>query len=409
MSRTLPDWVKSATAPSDSEVAHLLDGRSAAGQSEIARLATEATEPLSDEVTSLVRRGLSCAPKRARAPWLPRLVLAAVPLVLLLERPALDPPPGQVERSSDADIRYTTRGEGSWTQRIRLPPVDPLGEHVEIDQIEGVVRYQVIPLVLGQRFIVHARSVDVEVVGTVFDVGLDERSVWVSVIDGRVSVSTATMKKILLPGERWNIDQPELVREGTRAVLLEERAEEEHVAGVSAVAPTVLSGPEVPRGKSQAASYASLLERTDLGERSETLVAELEAFAVSAEGPLSDAALVTALEVSADVRSPKAVIDTIDWFLLTRPRTAHRNALLALRGDLARNGLRDCGLALPSYRELAGTSSGAQQARAEALRGLCAASVGRVDEARTALLSSLQLGLEPPLWSEVHAALDAIE
>jgi hypothetical protein len=83
--------------------------------------------------------------------------------------------------------------------------------------------------------------------------------------------------------------------------------------------------------------------------------------------------------------------------------------LLELRGDLARNKLRDCELALPSYRELASSSSGAQQARAEALRGLCAASVGRVDEARTALLLSLQLGLEPPLWSEVHAAMDALE
>ena len=261
-----------------------------------------------------------------------------------------------------------------------------------------------------------AREVEVEVVGTVFDVGIEEGRVWVFVLEGKVSVSTPSAQILLARGERWEGESQAPIALATRAPVerplpAPEPSSDRALKPAPEAAPPARAEPSLPseRKPSRTESYASLLARIDSGERSEELVTALEAFAAESDGPLSEAALVTALDVAASVRPPEVVLATIDWFLSTRPRSAHRKALLELRGDLARDRMRNCEIALPSYRELAGTASGSQQARAEALRGLCAASVGRVDEAKTALVTSLQLGVDLPLRSEVHAALDALE
>jgi hypothetical protein len=424
VSRRLPDWVELATEPQDPEVSQMLDGDRSLG-----RLACDATEPLPEEVASLIRRGTTSsvpAPAGLSARWLlPGLAL--VLLVLLVLRPFALAQRASPGASQEVLATYTAEGRGSWTQQRHG------AEGVIIEQRDGVVRYQVDPLPAGQRFRVRARSVEIEVVGTVFDVGVEGDSLWVSVLEGRVSVAwqgaaKEAVRTVLSPGERWQgevrAEQP-LARRAPRREIMRTALETIETLEIRELPPApapgalqdavVLPEPqEVPERKprragEQANNLASLLARVEAGERSEELVASLEAFAASAQGPLAQEALPTAIEVAAEVREPQVVIDTIDWFLQTHPRSVRRKVLLELRGDLARNKLRDCELALPSYRELASSSSGAQQARAEALRGLCAASVGRVDEARTALLLSLQLGLEPPLWSEVHAAMDALE
>ena len=108
------------------------------------------------------------------------------------------------------------------------------------------------------------------------------------------------------------------------------------------------------------------------------------------------------LEVGAEVRAPDEVIRNIDLFLAMHAAFPHRLQLLELRATLARDRLHDCGLALPTYRRLAEEAAGAQAARAQAWRGLCAADQGRISEANEAFASALALDVEEPLRTNVE-------
>ena len=105
-------------------------------------------------------------------------------------------------------------------------------------------------------------------------------------------------------------------------------------------------------------------------------------------GSLSAEAGVLQIEAVA-THDPAAAVRLADAWLGSHRNLDQRHDVLLLRATAARDGLQDCALALPSYEELARLASGAQEARALAFLGLCAADVGDSGRAATALDAAL--------------------
>ena len=74
-----------------------------------------------------------------------------------------------------------------------------------------------------------------------------------------------------------------------------------------------------------------------------------------------------------------------------------------MRATLARDRLQDCGLALPSYRWL---DERGDEPEISAWRGICAQSLGLMDEADAALARAVALGVSGPLRERVDALRD---
>jgi transmembrane sensor len=109
-----------------------------------------------------------------------------------------------------ANVSTVTFADGS---RARLSPGALLGAaeqtetRVQVAQEAGAVRYEVRhdP---AREFVVHARDVEVTVLGTVFSVELLEEAVEVRVVDGRVRVHDGERRVVLVRGEDLRVATP---------------------------------------------------------------------------------------------------------------------------------------------------------------------------------------------------------
>jgi hypothetical protein len=154
-----------------------------------------------------------------------------------------------------------------------------------------------------------------------------------------------------------------------------------------------------------AAAFAAILDMAQQGSSETALLAKIRAFRTDFKDSVFDAeALTLALEVEAVHGNPTEVGDKIGAYLAAHPHSPRRHGLLQLRAQLHRDQ-RDCALALRDYRVLARETQGADAARAQAWRGLCARELGLLDEAAEALTLAEALGLTGALSHAVAAAL----
>ncbi len=125
---------------------------------------------------------------------------------------------------------------------------------------------------------------------------------------------------------------------------------------------------------------------------------------------LADEARVLQLELLAQTAPPRQAMSALDGWLASNPDHPQFLTMLESRANVARNGLRNCRMALPSYRVRATRASGERKARGKAWRGLCAWSEGLNDEASEALLEAIDDPFLPEnLRFEVTEALAAVE
>ncbi|MEQ1567231.1 MAG: hypothetical protein ABMA64_16440 [Myxococcota bacterium] len=370
-----PRWVEQATDVSDAEASDWLRGEPGP-----TRLCVDATEPLDDEVARLLQREV---PHPAgygslawKAGWGGAALAAAAAMVIL---GLGEPPPAPVAGTDPPAaewVSFTADGPGDWWIDRR----DASG--VEIHQQEGTVLYRVDPLPDQARFVVRAGRLEVEVVGTVFEVGAHGADAWVNVYEGQVLVTDGGPTLVLSAGDGWE-RHPFTVAPPERQ-------------------PTQPTSPPADAWRRE---YAALLGRFEAPERTGALLTDLWSFAAAhPDDPLGIDARVLALRVAADIQDPESVVTAIDVFLATAPDAHQRPMLLQLGADLARDRLRDCTRAGPLFHALARETEGVARARAQAWEGLCAASLGQ-PTALDVLRRSLSGGVDGELRARVEVAV----
>jgi len=247
----------------------------------------------------------------------------------------------------------------------------------ELDR--GIVTVDVTPGALP-GLVLDAGDVQVSVLGTSYVVSRDGDRVVVSVLRGIVQVMHGDIVRRLERGDSYSTDEPppapvEIaeVEPPTDAPALVEAptpAVEEPTAGED---PLALSPAEsefldiqdlLARGapaEELLESTTRYLERHPGGQFS----VEVEAFRV---------------EATAQTGRHREAFDLAGAFCAAHPDSPRRNQLLWLRATVARDRLRDCSLALESYRELAALP-GASGAEASYYLAVCALDQQLLDEA----------------------------
>jgi hypothetical protein len=399
-----------------------------------------ASEVDPDAVDLLVRR-LAAGPDhrpptRVRPAWiaLPVAFAAAAALVTVLrgDRPSVP-----------LDVEVSLARAGA----LRLGPsivVDGLGDVVVersgpdgtvVAVTRGSVRFDVDPDGPERNLAVRAGDTWVRVKGTEFVVHALYDSVQVDVLSGLVSVERGGAVELIHPGERY-------ARQGSGAVAAFAPAAASVGPSVAAsLSPTISSPPPSgplrsrasqgpapsplaePSGLESAApsaptsvdrseaavDYAAVLDRLEAEGPPQEIVVLVDRFlARHPSSALVPELSAVRLEATADLEPARSVVAAVDAWLDRYQDHPRRVAMLSLRATLARDRLRDCALALPTYRTLAVEAPADIAAEAEAWRGLCAIQVGRRDEARTALDRARTLGVAGPLRGDVLEALSAL-
>ncbi len=429
MSR-LPDWVVDATSPTEDELERLEQPL----EPGLLEGCADVTAPSQAEVDGLVRR-LRSAPSPSPRPWLRPLpaltAVAAVALLALLLWPASYPPVGvpieladgellelgpSIDLVGPATLVVVARGRVELQQGRLTAEVDPLGKQRELAIDSGALT----TVVVGTRFVV-SRSPDRETVAV-------ER--------GRVRVQTPMGESSLGAGE--SLTWPEPV-EMVNAQPASERtpAEGPEPAPEPAPEPVALATPAARRPEPapepdeppEVAELMSRIEVAELGPPLDVLHFEriqkelkmntapittlrlTETFlSRHPDSALAREATIIRLELLAQTAPPRDALSELDRWLAAHPEDPQFLALLELRADTARDGLRDCRGALPGYRVLATRARGERRARAQAFRGLCAFSEGLNEEARDALTEALDNDFLPEgLRFEVSEALGTLE
>ena len=423
-------------------------------------VAREATEPSAREVDDLIR-SLRPAPAPRRYGWAVGLAAAAALLAFLLlpSGPSYGPAPsGDITLSATAlefgpSISITGSGTGT------VAAAGPEGTRIELLQGELTASVQV-----GGAFraltIATPDGTEVSVTGTVFTVRWDGSAGSASVARGRVAVRGTDLDTELGAGERITWNDGATAGEGSSPDPISTRGEDggapdlpgrgDHLLAepveVPVAAPVVAARPEpepapepapAPEAQEepQGSEPVALLEEppASRGEASsgEDMIARARAFGrvqqALEEGRLADAEHLAGLFVqryptgtlaskaavfrieAVTARDPAAAVALADAWLAAHRDLDQRQDVLELRAAAARDGLQDCALALPSYEELARLASGGEEARALAFQGLCAADVGDVDQARTALDAALaHPSLPRALAPRVRSARDRL-
>ncbi len=416
-------------------------------------VAREATKPSVREVDDLVR-SLRPAPAPRRYGWAVGFAAAAVLLVFTVFNagPVYGPAPqGEVDLSA-TPISFgpsiTVAGSGSGM----VAAAGPEGIRIELLQGELTASVQV-----GGDFraltIATPDGTEVSVTGTVFTVTWDGSTGSASVTRGRVAVRGADLDTELAADERITWNDGATAGEGSSPDPISARGEDggapdlpgrgDHLlvdpappaAPVVAVEPELLPEPE-PEPEPEAQDEPEVSEPVALLEESEAssgedTIARARAFVrvqqaleeerlADAEhlaslfvqryptGTLSSKAAVFRIE-AVTARDPAAAVALADAWLAAHRDLDQRQDVLELRAAAARDGLKDCALALPSYEELARLASGDVEARALAFLGLCAADVGDADRALTALDAALaHPSLPRALAPRVRSARDRL-
>jgi hypothetical protein len=413
-------------------------------------VAREATSPSAREVDDLVR-SLRPSPTPRRYGWAIGLAAAAALLAFTLLRPGPGygpAPQGDIVLSATPlffgpSITVTGAGSG------KVAAAGPEGTRIELRQGELTASVQV-----GGAFraltIATPDGTEVSVTGTVFTVTWDGSAGSVSVARGRVAVHGADLDTELAVGERatWNDGATAGEGDPSEGGALDVPGRGDHLLAEPAPvqapmvvpvavrpdpqpAPELESAPDPPDDPVGSEPVALLEEQPADPTSARDSLTRAKAFGrvqqaleeerlADAEhlaglfiqryptGTLSSKAAVFRIEAVA-ARDPAAAVALADSWLAGHRDLDQRQDVLKLRATAARDGLKDCALALPSYEELARLASGGEEARALAFFGLCAADVGDVDRARPALDAALaHPSLPRALAPHVRSARDRL-
>ncbi len=169
---------------------------------------------------------------------------------------AAEPDGETVLRLADGSVAHQSNGATVQVQAVE-------DERTELLQTRGSVRYEVVPNA-RRRFVVRARDVDVNVLGTIFRVDVHPGAVTVHVERGKVEVGQQDRRVRLEAGEGITFETGEgaegIVANGVSAAVVD--------SGVTTVDPPPTSGgsipPAQPHGRGlQRPSALSLLEQAD--------------------------------------------------------------------------------------------------------------------------------------------------
>jgi transmembrane sensor len=164
---------------------------------------------------------------------------------------------------------------------IALEPSPDAGARVAVRQAGGRVRYEVRhdP---AHPFLVHASTVTVRVLGTVFTVAFRDRGVAVSVDEGRVEIFDGRRRMRLGPGDELVVSQPE---ETAHSRSRRSTAEQESHRPV----------PEPPPSPADESTADAWMARADDARRAGNLAAAAEALQKLVDGHPKDTRVPAAL------------------------------------------------------------------------------------------------------------------
>ncbi len=419
---TMPGWVVTAVTPTDEEVERLrnpLDGA-------LLEACADATTPTSGEVEALVRR-LASGPERAHTVgpvfvWAGVAAVAALLLVALLPGSQNRwPEPGAVVALSDRPLRLGPSIELTGRGDVRF------GAPGHLDIVEGTVRATVDPTGRDRALTIASGPVSASVVGTVFSVAWDGERAEVAVERGRVRYVSPDEARLLGAGDSaaWPADAglaaapPATPMPRLSPVPEPEQAPTVARATTSPATSPITTAPVPPASSAGAPphpepepvavlapsddadpapdvlpddvrNFTRIQESIEMNSAPATTLRLTELFlARHPDSELAEEATILRLELLAQAAPPRQALSALDAWISEHPDHAQFLRLLEMRADVARNGLQDCRVALPSYRVLAEKARGSRKARARAFRGLCAVSEGLDDEARIALSDAL--------------------
>lgn len=345
------------------------------------------------EVDALVRR-LERPVARQSPLLVGAFMLALAALVLMAMRPApLVLAPEVVTVVEPAGTLLATG-----VRAVVLGRVDVLedGEWLVAELVDGAAGF-----VAERPLAVVAGEVRVETAAGQLELQRLGDRVEVRVIEGTAVLrGTDGLSTVLAAGQRWVTPIPDPIVEAAPPVELQPVA----VAVEPAHEPTQV----VPRDA--AAALAELLDHIASDAPSEVLLG-LQAGIESdfPNAPETFEAITRVAEVRASRLPSRQAVQMLSDLRASRPGLPRRLDLLELQAEIAKDGLRDCGLALPAYRELAAASTGLQRAEAQAWRGICAHNQGFTAEAHQALESAKAGPLPAELRDVVVQALERME
>jgi hypothetical protein len=376
----------------------------------------EPLRPTAAEVTRL--RARVRAPARQKMPMAGVAALAVAAIVLVVLGLSAPQAPLPIEVALTLAAEPSAIGPSIETWGDARVVAHPRSDGAVVEMGRGTAWFEVDPRGEARALDVVAGDVTVTVTGTRFQV-VYEDAVTVRVERGSVRVRHPGGVEVVKAGGSWTNARPapepvvEVTPPAAPAPLAAPAGKAPRIAVIetprpSPKKPAALAAPEPPAEPDAAAAeareFAALLDAADRGEPD--VVAKIEAWlSAHPTGPLAAEAEVLRLEALARTSPAQAERAASAW-LSANPRGARRGDVLWLHATVARDGLQDCALALPSYRELADT--GPRKADASALQGLCASSLGRPAEARQALEKAVALGVDDALAAPVAEALEAL-
>jgi hypothetical protein len=441
----LPDWVVDAVSPTGDELERLEQPNDPG----LLGGCADATAPTRGEVDSLLRRLRATAPV-ARPLWrrpVPALAAAALAVGLLA---ILLPSPPRPLLGEPIELAEGELLELGASIDLRGPATVVVRDHGRVELLHGLLRAEVEPLGEHRELAILSGALTTVVVGTRFEVTRDGGRETVSVERGRVRVQTPAGARLLGAGESlsWPGPLPEAeetaLNTGTGpahrstppadepvdppdeslpsepvALLTPDRRraqppapEPDEPRSLAELLPEIQIaelGPEIE--PEDVRDFRRIQENLEMNTAPDITLLLTEAFlAKHRDSALAHEARIIRLELLAQTGSPREALGELDRWLAAHADHPQFLALLELRADTARDGLRDCRGALPGYRVLATRARGERRARAQALRGICAVNEGLYGEARESLTEAVENHFLPEsLRFEATESLAALE
>ncbi len=438
-----PGWVSESTNPNGNEVQRI----TASIEPELVDAAAQATEPLDREINRLLRsRAHAQMPVPAAYGWFgfePRqigMVGAGAAALLAVgaytAMPAsygpIGSPVGEVAEwhgSFELGPSIDVTADGS----LMVAQADRRG--TVVDLIDGTAEFSVTPGGEYRHLLVHAQDVEVEVIGTVFDVSIDNGVVWVGCERGKVEVRYAGLEFYVEGGEAWNTAELAVALEEAKPAaprtngLGATDAAHDAVASVPARvrapvgAPPAMDSEDVVEVEVEGSSEWSrpktaagdLVKYTRIANRGASLEEKIgmwdQFLADWPDAYEADEARLFRMEARLFMQPTRSGLGELDALI---DATSDRPDLLEraheLKVQIGVSFLNDCGLALDSFRWQAGHDqlTPLERAEASAYLGLCSAT--EQGEAKQALRRAQALGLKNPmLVADVDIKLAALE
>lgn len=260
----------------------------------------------------------------------------------------------------------------------------------ELDR--GIVTVDVTPGALP-GLVLEAGDVQVAVLGTSYVVSRDGDRVVVSVLRGVVQVMHGGLVRRLERGESYSTDEPP----AAPVEIVEVESPSDALALVEPPTPVIEepTAGEDPLALSPAESeFLDIQDALSRGATAEELLESTTRYLDRhAGGPFSVEVEAFRVEAMARTGRHREAFDLAGAFCAAHPDSPRRTQLLWLRATVARDRLRDCSLALESYRELAGLP-GASGADASYYRAVCALDQQLLEEAEQGFRRYLELAPE---------------